>query len=253
MRKQKILIVEDELLIAKTISVILEKEGYETIYGVTNYNDAIFAITNHKFDLVLIDIQLKGILDGVDLGNYLLTKNTIPFIYITSNADSITINRVKETRPHGYIVKPFKPIDVATVVQIVLNNFSHINIDNIRHDNEMIESEVPFILKKVVSYINENISNKIAIEELAALTKWTPQHFTLLFKKFLNQTPYQYILCKKIERAKAEIREDNFVLMSISIGLGFKSYSNFCCAFQRITGQTPEDYKREQNIIKHIN
>lgn len=253
MRKQRILIVEDELLIAKTISVILEKEGYETIYGVTNYNDAIFEITNHKFDLVLIDIQLKGILDGVDLGNNLLTKNTIPFIYITSNADSITINRVKETRPHGYIVKPFKPIDVATVVQIVLNNFSHINIDSFRHDDEKIESEVPFILKEVVSYINENISNKITIEELAALTKWTPQHFIILFKKFLNKTPYQYILCKKIERAKAEIREDNFVLMSISIGLGFKSYSNFCSAFQRITGQTPEDYKREQNIIKHIN
>lgn len=250
MKKINILIVEDELLIAKNISLILENVGYETFYGVTDYDAAFNILESKEFDLVLIDIQLKGILDGVDLGEYLLKRNSIPFIYITSNTDAITVNRVKETRPHGFIVKPFKPVDVVTTVEIVLNNFAHVNIDSFRYKTEKIEDDVPFILKKVVSYINENITSKITIDELASLTRWTPQHFNLLFKKYTNQTPYQYILIKKIEKAKAEIIEDDLSLLDVSLGLGFKSYSNFCNAFQKITGQTPEHFKKEQNIKK---
>lgn len=252
MKKASILIVEDELLIAKNISIILENEGYETFYGITNYDSACSLLEKRDFNLVLIDIQLKGISDGVDLGRYLLNKSTTPFIFITSNADAMTVNRVKETRPYGFIVKPFKPIDIIATVQIVLNNFSHQKIDSFRYQNENIDDDVPFILKKAVDYINENIYNKITIEELASITKWTPQHFTLLFKKFLNETPYQYILIRKIEMAKAEIKEDESILLNISLGLGFKSYSNFCNAFQRITGQTPEQFKKINNIKNHL-
>lgn len=252
MKCHKILIVEDELLIAKNISIILEKEGYETIYGITRYEDAINFIVNNEVDLVLIDIQLNGISDGVDLGNYLLKKNTIPFIYITSNTDDVTINRVKDTRPHGFISKPFKSIDVLTTVEIVLNNFSHINIDKLRHEVELDYNEEPFVLKKVVEYINDNISKKMTLDELSDLTKWSTNHFVLMFKKYINQTPYKYILIKRIEKAKAEIRANDFVLMDISIGLGFKSYSNFCNAFKKITGKTPEQYKKEALTKKHI-
>lgn len=252
MKNAKILIVEDELLIAKNISVILENEGYETIYGIKKYEEAIHYITNNNVDLVLIDIQLNGILDGIDLGNFLLKKNTIPFIYITSNTDDITINRVKDTRPHGFISKPFKAIDILTTVEIVLNNFSHIKIDNFRYEVDLNYNEEPFLLKKVVEYINDNISRKITLEELANLTKWSTNHFLIVFKKYLNQTPYQYILIKRIEKAKAEIRANDFILMDISIELGFKSYSNFCNAFKKVTGKTPEQYKNEELTKKHI-
>jgi AraC-like DNA-binding protein/CheY-like chemotaxis protein len=252
MKSNKILIVEDELVIAKTISIILENEGYETIYGITRYEDAINYILNNVVDLVLIDIQLKGISDGVDLGNYLLKMNTIPFVYITSNTDDITINRVKDTRPHGFISKPFKSIDILATVEIVLNNFSHIKIDNFRHETDLEYNEEPFILKKVVEYINDNISRKITLDELADLTKWSRNHFILVFKKYINQSPYNYILIKRIEKAKAEIRANDFILMDISIGLGFKSYSNFCNAFKKITGKTPEQYKKEALAKKHI-
>ena len=186
MKKASILIVEDELLIAKNISIILENEGYETFYGITDYVTACSLLEEKVFNLVLIDIQLNGISDGVDLGRYLSNKNTIPFIFITSNTDAITVNRVKETRPHGFIVKPFKPIDILTTVEIVLNNFSHVKIDSFRYQNGIIDDDVPFILKKVVDYINDNISERITIEQLSSLTKWSPQHFTLLFKKFLS-------------------------------------------------------------------
>lgn len=253
MTRPKILIVEDELLIAKNISIILENEGYDTTIGITNYDAAINAISLHTYSLVLIDINIQGMLDGVDLASYLLKKDKIPFIFITSYADNVTLNRVKETRPYGIIVKPFKPVDVKSTVEIVLNNLEHKKIDSIRYDDELVVDEVPFILKSVIDYINTNIHEKIEIHDLSEMTKWSHQHFIKTFTKFMQQTPYQYILKKKIEKAKALISDENILLSSISLELGFNSYSNFCNAFKKETGKTPEKYKKMMIAQKHIN
>ena len=123
--KQTILVVEDELLIAFDLKEILEEEGYNAIINIVTVAQAIELIENEKPILVLIDINLKNNDDGVLIGHYLLKKDTIPYLYITSHSDKVTLDRVKETRPYGFIVKPFKPIDVKTTVSIILNNYQH--------------------------------------------------------------------------------------------------------------------------------
>jgi AraC-like DNA-binding protein len=253
MIRPKILIVEDELLIAKDISIVLEGEGYETKIGVTTVNEAIETIKNDYFVLVLIDINLSGNSDGVELGNYLLKKDILPFIYITSHSDNVTLDRVKDTRPHGIIIKPFKAIDIKSTVSIVLSNFKHKHIDVFRNEEAQKIDEVPFILKNVIQYINDNISEKIEIHQLAEMTKWSHHHFIKIFTKYINQTPYQYILTKKIEKAKAIICETDNSLSSISIDLGFSSYSNFCNAFKKETGKTPDTYRKLYFIKGFIN
>lgn len=244
MIRPKILIVEDELLIAKDISIILEGEGYETVIGITTVNEAIEIVNQENFVLVLIDINLRSNSDGVDLGNFLLKKDTIPFIYITSHSDNVTLDRVKDTRPHGIIIKPFKAIDIKSTVSIVLSNFKHKHIDVFRNDEEHKIDVVPFILKNVIQYINDHITEKIEIQQLTEMTKWSHHHFIRIFTKYINQTPYQYILKKKIEKARAIICETDISLSSIAIDLGFSSYSNFCNAFKKETGKTPEMYRK---------
>lgn len=252
MIKPKILIVEDELLIAKDLSIILEKEGYLTRFGITNVNDAIQAIVEDDFVLVLIDVNLSNNSDGVELGNYLLKKDTIPFIYITSHSDNVTLDRIKDTRPHGIIIKPFKAIDVKSTVSIVLSNFKHKHIDVFRNEEEQKVDEVPFILKNVIQYINDHITEKIEIQQLTEMTKWSHHHFIRTFTKYINQTPYQYILKKKIEKAKAIICESDTSLAIIAIELGFASYSNFCNAFKKETGKTPETFRKLYYIKNQI-
>jgi AraC-like DNA-binding protein/CheY-like chemotaxis protein len=244
MIRPKILIVEDELLIAKDISIILEKEGYETVIGVTTVEEAISKIENEEFKLVLIDINLSNNSDGVDLGIYLLKKDTLPFIYITSHSDNVTIDRIKDTRPHGIIIKPFKSIDIKSTVSVVLSNYKHKYIDVLRNDNEMEVDEVPYILKNVIEYINTNIDKKLEIQELSNLTKWSHHHFIKTFTKYVNQTPYQYILKKKMDKAKAIISESDISLTDIASDLGFSSYSNFCNAFKKETGKTPDIFRK---------
>lgn len=252
MIRPKILIVEDELLIAKDISIILEGEGYETVIGVTTVNEAIEIINQENFVLVLIDINLRSNSDGVELGSYLLKKDTLPFIYITSHSDNVTLDRVKDTRPYGIIIKPFKAIDIKSTVSIVLSNFKHKHIDVFRNNEEHKVDEVPFILKNVIQFINDNISEKIEIQQLTEMTKWSHHHFIRTFTKYINQTPYQYILKKKIEKAKAIICESDISLSVVSIELGFNSYSNFCNAFKKETGKTPEMFRKLYYIKKQI-
>lgn len=254
MIRPKILIVEDDLIVAKNISMILEGEGYETVSGITNVDEAKLAINQINFVLVLIDVNLRSNSDGVELGTFLLKKDTIPYIYITSYSDYVTLDRIKVTRPYGIIIKPFKTIDIKSTVSIVLSNFKHKNIDVFRVDESLNRiDEVPFILKNVINYINENISEKIEIQQLTEMTKWTHHHFIRTFTKYINQTPYQYILNKKIDKAKAIISESDTSLAIIAIELGFSSYSNFCNAFKKVSGKTPEMFRKLHKINKQIN
>jgi len=245
--KPVVLIVEDEFVIAFDIKEILNEEGYNAIINISSVEEAILAIEQHKPSLILIDINLKRDKDGIDLGKYLLVKDTIPFIYITSNSDKTTVQRVCETRPHGFIVKPFKPIDIKSTVAIVLNNFKHRNIDVIRKTEE-ITSDIPFILKESIKYIDENITEKILVTELAKRSRWNLKQYRRLFIKYMGVNPHIYITEKKLERAKTMILETSIPIYQISFDLGFKSYSNFCQVFKKKYGKSPEHFKNLDEI-----
>ena len=182
MNKYKILIVEDELIIAKDISLILEQAGYESRIGITSVPQAIELINKESFDLVLIDINLQQNSDGVNLGNYLLQKDVIPYIYITSYCDNLTLDRIKDSRPHGIIIKPFKPIAIKSTISIVLNNYKLRNIDTLR-SGQVLTNEIPLILKNIIQFIDDNIKEKIEIRQLSDLSKWSRQHFIKNFTK----------------------------------------------------------------------
>lgn len=250
--KPKIIVVEDELIIAHDIKGILEQEDYEAIINIVNVDQAIEAIETENPNLVLIDVNLKSNKDGTEIGHYLLQKDTIPFVYITSNSDSITLEKVKDTRPYGFIVKPFKPIDIKTTVFLALNTFKHRKIDHIRSTEEEIIDDIPFRIKQTITYINEHILERIEIDRLAEITKWKKHHFIRIFTKHMDITPYQYILNRKIEKSKILLQDDRISITAISFELGFQSYSNFCNAFKKITNKTPDAYRNLKKMNRKL-
>ncbi len=245
--KQLILVVEDEIIIAHDIRQILEAENYEVIIGIRSADKAIRIIEERNPDLVLIDINLNQDKDGLNLGRYLLASDRIPYVYITSNTDRITIDEVRDTRPDGFIAKPFKPIDITTTVSIVLNNARHRAIDPKRMSTEP-EDDVPFRIRETIQYINDNITEKIELADVVALTRWKTPHFIRLFTKHLGMTPYQYILRRKIERACVLLEETNLSSADIAFELGFHSYSNFNSAFKKIMGITSDSYRKKKQV-----
>lgn len=243
--KRKILVVEDEVLIAMQIKSILEDQGYDVVINIYSVEAAIQHIEAETPLLVLIDINLNKNKDGIDLGRFLLEIDNIPYIYITSYSNKTTLDRVNETRPDGYIVKPFKPSDLVATISVVLNNYKHRAIDPVLSEDKT-PINVPFKMKMIVNYINDNIDKKIEVDDLIKLSNWKERHFSRLFHDYLKVSPYQYILSRKIEKAKSLIYETPTALKDIAFDLGFKSYSNFCIAFKKVNGDSPDDYRKKQ-------
>ncbi len=141
------LIVEDELLIAETISEILINAGYSEIRKVDSLEDAIKEIEIKKPKLILTDIALGKKKTGLDLGELLNTQYHIPFIYITSHASKEILSKAKHTHPNAYIVKPFKNEDLLVAVEFALFNSENTTNTTTEEINEIIIKEGRAILK----------------------------------------------------------------------------------------------------------
>ena len=121
----KILIVEDNVIIADDMQSMLEEIGYEVVDNVIVYEQAIEVLKNNHVDLVLIDIILASDKTGIDLGKHIRQNYNIPFVFVTSNSDKATVENAKTVKPDGYLVKPFEQQDLYTSIEIALSNFNY--------------------------------------------------------------------------------------------------------------------------------
>lgn len=112
MEKLKILIVDDEVLIAEDLKDIIKSFGCKNIFLAHSKTDAIESLENHKPNLALLDIRMEKELDGLELGDYINLNYKIPFIYITAHSDMAMIKEIIKTKPIAYITKPFKKTDL---------------------------------------------------------------------------------------------------------------------------------------------
>ena len=119
-KKMQVLIVEDEPIIADDIAICIGQMGHEVTSICNTADQALAVLDQITIDLALLDIKIKGGRDGVQLAQCMKQKTNIPFIYISSLYDKTTISRAKNTRPSGYIVKPFKDEDIKVAVDMAL-------------------------------------------------------------------------------------------------------------------------------------
>ena len=241
----KILIVENELYVAKQIKESLIENHFNDVFIAIGYDAAINSIESILPQLVIINVNLEGEKNGIDLA-YFLLKNykSTPFIYITSNVDNVLLDRIISSRPYGFISKPFKKHDVIIAVKIAFNVFKNKNI-NLNFLKNYYSTDVPYVIKKVINYIDKNINNKIEIEELVNLTNWKKHHFIRTFSDYIGITPYHYVLISKIEYAKILLADEKLKLEFIAYDLGFQSYVNFARTFKNYTLLSPKEYRNK--------
>jgi CheY-like chemotaxis protein len=117
MEKQKILVVEDEGIVSIDIRNILKKLGYSVPAVAFSGEEAISKAEETKPDLILMDIGLKGEIDGVEAAIKICDKHNIPVIFLTGFADDNTIQRAKTAKPAGYIIKPINEIELKKSIE----------------------------------------------------------------------------------------------------------------------------------------
>ncbi len=106
-KMKRVLIVEDEVLIAAEIEMYLEEQGFQVVGHCIRGKHAIELIADLKPDIVLLDIALKDNVDGIEVAQYIRANHDIPFVFLTSHSDAVTLEKAYKTSPYGYIDKPF--------------------------------------------------------------------------------------------------------------------------------------------------
>ncbi len=160
----KILVVEDEMIIAAKISMQLTSLGYEVTGILPRGEQAIEQVKENKPDIVLLDINLKGNLDGIETATQLQQLYNFPIIYLTANADEATFNRAKPTKPYAFISKPFKQLDLQRAIELTISHMAENETGNIIE----IEAgrEQPFILNDRIFVRYKEKMVKILISDI---------------------------------------------------------------------------------------
>ena len=120
--KKKILVVDDEVIIADDLCATLNNLGYDTPEPALSYAQAVDFLSTASVDLVILDINLGGKKSGIDVAEYIRQNCDTPFIFLSSHSDSKTLELAKNTMPYAYLVKPFVAADVMTSIEIAFNN-----------------------------------------------------------------------------------------------------------------------------------
>ena len=213
--EKSILIVEDEPLIADDIASTLKEKGYGTMGPVDNAEEAISLLSKSKPNLVLLDIQIKGKKDGIQLASEIRSKYKLPFIYITSFYDRVTLDRVKATEPQAYIVKPFDENDLVINIEMALY----------KHRKPLLTSDKIFVKEK---------NEMIAIDAKDILYAEAFDNYARIFTD-----KHQHIISHTLKQVEEKLSAKSFVRVHRSYLVNFEKVtaineSNICLGLIKI-------------------
>ncbi len=197
----KILIVEDNVIIADDMQSMLEEIGYEIVDNVIVYEQAVEVLKSQQVDLVLIDIILASDKTGIDLGKHIRENYDIPFIFVTSNSDRATVENAKTVKPNGYLVKPFEQQDLYTSIEIALSNFIYGKQPGTKaNDTDDVNEDVPMsnsILKDSIFVKKQHLYYRIQFGDIQFIKADNVYlEVNTVDKKFLVRSPLKDYLEK---------------------------------------------------------
>lgn len=156
-----VLVVEDESIVSKDIQNSLINLGYSVIGAAASGEKAIELALQLNPDVILMDIMLKGTINGIEAAEKIKEEIQVPIIFLTAYADNSTLSKAKITEPYGYILKPFKEIDLRTAIEIAIY----------KHQKEIEILQQKDLLHSIVENKDNNSSDFIFIKANSKLVK----------------------------------------------------------------------------------
>jgi signal transduction histidine kinase len=223
MNNLKIMIVEDELIAAESLSLNLKKLDYEIAGIVTSGEKAILKIEETNPNLILMDIMLKGKIDGITTAEKIQKRWNIPIIYLTAYADNKTLERAKKTNSYGYLIKPYKLVDISTTITMGMSKFKEdTKIRENLKKQEKLNNLKTQALRTTSHDLRNPLTNILGYTEL--LRDYGDQITELQKEKYfdyikysvdeMNQSLEDLLLISKAEEGKLELDIEAFDLVS---------------------------------------
>ena len=209
----KILIVEDEMLIAANIAIQLESLGYEVAGIIPRGEEALKTVQHEKPDLVLMDINLKGELDGIETAIKMQQEDAIPIIYLTANSDDAHFNRAKATSPYAFLSKPFKKLDLQRAVELA-------SVRILQESNEPKAGLNSLKLEDRIFVRQNDLMCKILIADILYLE--ADRNYCQVFTKDKN-----YLLINTLKNMEDKLPSDTFQRIHRSYIINLKQVNEF--------------------------
>ncbi len=279
MENVKILAVEDDLIIAESLRMMLSNLNYEVIGVARSYKEGINFLETTEPDLVLLDIVLSDEKSGIDLARTIRAEYDLPFIFTTSHAGKEIVDMAKHTKPNGYLVKPFEQDDLYTAVEVALFNYMTLRKLRVQEKNQqqnIIDEEAPvftkitpseetdltekyqksaltgdqkLLLKKQVLQLfddkNPYLRHDYRITDLAVDLNTNKGYLSQMINEEFSLNFYNFINQYRIEEAKDLLLNNNYYsIQGIAENSGFKSISSFNTAFKKTTGMSPSVFRK---------
>ncbi len=199
----KLLIVEDDMIIGAKISLLLSNLGYEVTGIIPRGEEAIRHVVENPPDIVLLDINLKGALDGIETAYAMQKNGDIPIIYVTANTDEATFKRAKGTRPFAFISKPIKNMDLQRAIELTISRMAELHAPTVGQEST-VDSETPFILSDRIFVRHKEKMIKIFIEDILYIE--AERNYCRIFTK-----TKEYLLSTTLKIMEEKLPTRNFV------------------------------------------
>src|SRR5437773_1276064 len=231
MTQTRILVVEDESIVALDIQCRLESLGYDVPATVASGEKAVQQAGALRPDLVLMDIQLQGQMDGVEAADQIRQRFGIPVIYLTANADHPTVQRAKVTEPFGYVIKPFEERELQTAIEVGL--YKHHAEQTLKESEEryrlLVELSPEAIvvqIDEIIVYANQAAANLIGAAGVEMLLGGAVTNFVhpdyrenfLARERHLRKNQQANLTTEKFVRLDGQVRDVELILASVTYG-----------------------------------
>ncbi|MBN2806739.1 MAG: LytTR family transcriptional regulator DNA-binding domain-containing protein [Prolixibacteraceae bacterium] len=221
-KEVRILIVEDEFMISEDIAYRLSDFGYSVEGIATSAEQALDILENGQVDLALLDVNIEGEMDGIELSGIIATKYKIPFIFLTSLANSNAIERAKASKPSAYLLKPFNDRQVQIAIEIALTNFAENT--TAKETDQLIdphENPAPIIQMKDSLFLKKDTHfDRVKFEDIYYLS--AENSYTTVFTRNGN-----YIYSCLLKKFYEKMPSDTFVRVHRSYIININQITGF--------------------------
>jgi DNA-binding LytR/AlgR family response regulator len=221
----KIGVVEDEMIIAASIVSTLKKLNYHVANTASNYKAAIEMIEKEDLQLLLLDINLGGQKDGIDIATYVRTHYTLPIIFLTANSDIATVQRAKTVKPNAYLLKPFTKDDLYTAIEIAFSSYDESSDKQLKKDSIILKIGYDYIKLKFSeiifieiddNYVSINIGSDKPLVSRATLSEMTDKLPPSTFTRINRSVIINHAFIKKVETDQVHVGDAGFSITTKS-------------------------------------
>lgn len=164
-----VLIVEDEWITSEEIKEVLEADGFTIVGQADNAEDALKIVRNHPIDIALLDINIKGALDGIELAKEITSIRATGIVFLTAFDDSAYLERAKQVVPAAYLIKPFQPKNLVISIEMAFNSLSKDESDSGEEASFVVDDRI--FIKENQLLVRILIQDIMYVEAVGSYTK----------------------------------------------------------------------------------